>query len=396
MVAAAVRCDHGVVTGPDLLESGIPGPPSRPSGRRLGGLAAVLALVAAVVVLAARAGGDPPEQRAAPVPVVAPPTDPPVAVRQPPYVIFDVTVAGDRVHALAGACKNTRACGYRLLTYDGDRWSSTPLAVPRTADVPGRLLVTGRTVSVLDGTTPGAYVSADGGRTFRTRPARTGPPVAAVPDGLVAELGERGVGVFDPATGAWRPLARQPMTGLRSVAATGRTLRAVARQGTALVVATSTDAGRTWTRDTVTRVGYRTPELALVGAVDGSAYLVVTRPLPAGEPGVATIWHSGPAWTQSADFLQQGGSTPRFSNAVATPTGGVLLADGLTGGVLSYDTGREVLLSVPPGLPGDPQLIPYLLRTDPAGMVAALTVDGGHLLLRRSNQVSWTVVQLPA
>jgi hypothetical protein len=311
-------------------------------------------------------------------------------------VVFDVTVAGNRVHALAGVCATIRTCGYRLLTYDGDRWSSTPLAVPRTAQVPGRLLVTGRTVSILDGSKPGAYVSTDGGRTFRTRPARTGPPVAAVPPGLVAELGERGIGVFDPGTGAWRPLAAQPMTGLRSVVATGRTLRAVARQGTALVVATSTDAGRTWTRATVTRVPYRTPELALVAAPDGSAYLVVTRPLAAGEPGVAAIWHSSPTWTQSADFLQQGGSTPRFSTAVATPTGGVLLADGLTGGVLSYDTGREVLLSIPPGQAGDPPLIPYLLRTDAAGTVAALTADGGHLLLRRSTQVSWTVVPLPA
>ncbi|HEY6744211.1 MAG TPA: hypothetical protein VI357_00705 [Mycobacteriales bacterium] len=381
------------MTGPELLVSGSarpPSRPSRPSRRRLAGVAAVL--VAGVVVLAARADGDPPAPRAVPAPVVPPPAG---VVRPPPYLVFDVTVAGDRVYALARVCGKTRTCGYRLLAFASGRWTSTPLAVPRTAEVPGRLLVTGQSLAVLDGSVPGAYVSTDGGRTFRTRPARTGPPVPAVPDGLVAELGERGVGVFDPATGAWRPLATQPMTGLRSVAATGRTLRAVARQGTALVVATSTDAGRTWTRATVTRVAYRTPELALVGAADGSAYLVVTRPLAAGEPGVAAIWHSGPTWTQSADFLQQGGSTPRFSNAVATPTGGVLLADGLTGGVLAYDTGREVL-AVPPGGTGDPPLIPYLLRSDAAGTVAAVTADGGHLLLRRSTDVSWTVVPLPA
>jgi hypothetical protein len=390
VVAAADRCDHGVVTGPDLLESGSARSPSRPSRRRLTGLAAALVLIAGVVLLAARAGGDPPAIRAAPAPVAT------VVPRPPPYFVYDVSLANGHLYALAGLCVTTRTCGYRLLAWDGDRWTSTPLAVPRAAEVPGRLLVIGKYLAVLDGSTPGAYVSTDGGRTFRTRPARTGPPVDAVPAGLVAELGERGVGVFDPATGAWRALATQPMSGLRSVAATGRTVRAVARQGTALVVATSTDAGRTWTRATVTRVPYRTPELALVPDADGSADLVVTRPLAAGEPGVAAIWHSGPTWTLATDFQQQGGSTPRFSNAVATLTGGVLLADGSTGGVLAYDTGREVSLAVPPGAEGDPPLIPAILRTNGAGMVAAITADGWHVLLRLGTDVSWTVVRLPA
>lgn len=316
MAGRPAGCDDGVVTGPDLLESGSARSPSRPSRRRLTGVAAVLVLIAGVILLAARAGGDPPAVTAAPAPIAT------VAPRPAPFYVYDVSLANGRLYALAGACVATPTCGYRLLGWDGDRWTSTPLAIPRTAEVPGRVLATGRYLTVLDGSEPGAYVSTDGGRTFRTRPARTGPPLDAVPAGLVAELGERGVGVFDPATGAWRPLATQPMTGLRSVAATGRTVRAVARQGTALVVATSTDAGRTWTRATVTRVPYRTPELALVPAADGSADLVVTRPLAAGEPGVAAIWHSGPTWRLATDFQQQGGSTPRFSNAVATLTGG--------------------------------------------------------------------------
>jgi hypothetical protein len=393
MAAAADRCDHGRVTGPDLLESGSARPPSRPSRRRLGGFAAALVLAAGVTVLAARSGGDPPPPRTTPAPAVTPLV---AATRQPPYLVYDVSVAGDHVYALAGNCVTTRTCGYRLLSWDGAGWSSTPLAIPRSAELPGRLLATGRFLTVLDGSKPGAYVSTDGGRTFRVRPARTGPPIGTVPAGLVPELGDRGVGVFDPVTGLWRPLATQPMGGLRSVAATGRTVRVVARQGAALVVATSLDAGRTWTRTTVTRVAYRTPELQLVPNADGSAYLVVTRPLAAGEPGVAAIWRSGPTWTQSADFLQQGGSTPRFSNAVATPTGGVLLADGATGGVLSYDTGTEVVLAVPPGADGDPPLIPAVLRTDAAGTVAAITADGWHLLVRHSTNVSWTVLRLPA
>lgn len=379
-----------MVTGPDLLESGSARPSSRPSRRRLAGFAAALVLVAGVIVLAARAGGDPPAVRVAPAPVAT------AVPRPPPYLVYDISVDGDHVYALAGVCGTPLSCGYRLLAFDGHGWSDTPLAIPRTAAAPGRLLLTGRFLTVLDGTEPGAYVSVDGGRTFRARPGHTGAPVAAVPAGLVAELGDGGAGAFDPATGVWHPLATQPMAGLRSVAATGRTVWAVARQGTALVVATSTDAGRTWTRATVTRVAYRTPELSLVPAVDGSAYLVVTRPLAAGEPGVAAIWHSGPTWTQAADFLQQGGSTPRFTTAVATPTGGVLLADGITGGVLAYDTGREVMLAVPPGAAGDPPLIPTLLRTDAAGTVAAVTADSGHLLMRRSTEASWTVVPLPA
>jgi hypothetical protein len=390
MVAAGVRCDHGVVTGPDLLGSGSARAPAR---RRLTGWVAVAALLVGAIVLAARAGGDPPPDRAAPAPTISPLVD---FTRHPPYFLYDVTVSADRVSALAGVCVTTRTCGYRLLTWDGARWTSTPLAVPRTAELPGRLLATGRYVAVLDGSVPGAYVSADGGRTFRARPARTGPAIAAVPGGLVPELGERGVGVYDPGTGLWRPLATQPVTGIRSVAVSGRTIRVVTRQGTALVVATSTDAGRSWTRATVTRVLYRTPELQLVPSIDGTAYLVVTRPLAAGEPGVAEIWRSGPTWTRSADFLRQGGSTPRFSNAVSTPTGGVLLGDGSSGGVLTYDTGTEVRLAIPPGVNGDPPLIPAVLRTEPTGTVAAITADGWHLLLRRSTDVSWRVLQLPA
>lgn len=74
----------------------------------------------------------------------------------------------------------------------------------------------------------------------------------------------------------------------------------------------------------------------------------------------------------------------------------MLLADGSTGGVLAYDTGREVSLAVPPKLEGDPLLIPEILRTNAAGMVAAITADGWHVLLRRGTDVSWTVVRLPA
>jgi hypothetical protein len=377
------------VTGPDLLESGSARPPSRTGQRRLVGIAAVLALAATVIVLAARASGHP-EDRATPAPV---PVAAPVA-RPPNYYLYDTAVADGRVYALAGFCVGH--CGYRLLSWDGTRWSSTPMTVPASSVSPGRLLVTGRYLAVLDGTRPGAYVSTDGGRTFGARPARTGSPIAAVPTGLVADLGDGGVGVFDPASGLRRPLRTQPMPEVRSVTALGRTLYAVARDGTALVVAASTNAGRSWRRITVTRVPYRTPELALVPGMDGAAYLIVTRPLPAGEPGVVQVWrNAGPRWTRLVDYSRSISSTPKFSTAVGAPNGGILMADGAAGGQLLYDTGRSVNFQLPAGVAGDPPLIPTVLRRG-GDTVAAITADGGHLLVRHDHDAAWTVIPLPA
>ena len=96
---------------------------------------------------------------------------------------------------------------------------------------------------------------------------------------------------------------------------------AVARQGTGLVVASSTDAGGSWRRTTVVTVPYRTPELALVAGIGGSAYLVVTRTLPAGEPGVVQVWrNAGRSWTRLVDYSRSISSTPKFTTAVGVPT----------------------------------------------------------------------------
>jgi hypothetical protein len=110
---------------------------------------------------------------------------------------------------------------------------------------------------------------------------------------------------------------------------------------------------------------------------------------------VASVWRSGPTWTLVVDFGRQPGSTPKFGGAVSTPTGGLLLTDGSTGGVLTYDTGIEIALSAPPGPAGELPLIPMLLRTDATGTVAAITTDGWHLLVRHRADVTWTVVPLP-
>jgi hypothetical protein len=391
MAGTAPGCDHGEVTGPDLLESGSARPPSRsPSHRRLIGLVVALALAAGALVLASRASPDAPEpDRPAPTAVAVTPL-------RPHYYVYDVALANGKLYAVAGFCVGR--CGYRLLAWDGTSWATTPLTVPADATSPGRLLVTGardRYLAVLDGTAPGAYVSTDGGTTFGIRPGGDGAPVPAVPAGLVPELGTGGVGVFDPAAGRWHPLASQPMPGVLAVTATRTALYAAARSGSALVVATSRDAGRSWTRTTVTSVRFKTPELDLVPADNGSAYLVVTRPLPAGEPGVASVWHGGPAWTRVIDYAQAGGGTPKFTTAVTVSAGGVLLPDGSSGGQLAYDTGRTVNFYLPAGRVGDPPLVPSLLRRGTDGTVAAITADGWHVLIRHDRDVGWSVVPLP-
>jgi hypothetical protein len=131
-----------------------------------------------------------------------------------------------------------------------------------------------------------------------------------------------------------------------------------------------------------------------VPGAGGSAYLVVTRTLPAGEPGVIQVWHGGPAWTRLVDYSDSISSTPKFSTAVADPAGGILLADGTAGGQLIYDTGRSVNFYLPRGRAGDPPLIPSVLRRG-GDTTSAITADGGHLLLRRDHDVGWTVLALP-
>jgi hypothetical protein len=378
------------VTGRDVLESGSARSPTRVAVRGRAWVLAVVLLVGLAVMLAARSSGEP---AAAPARPAAAPYQAPV-VRPPDYYVYDAAVANGRVYALAGFC--VARCGYRLLTWDGRHWSSTRMTVPASSVSPGRLMVSGKYLTVLDGTGPGAYVSRDGGRSFGFRSGRTGTAVAAVPGGLVADLGAGGVGVFDPVSGVRHPLRAQPLPEVRSVTTVGRTVYAVARRGTGLVVAASTDAGRSWRRTTVVSVPYRTPELALVPGADGSAYLVVTRTLPAGEPGVVQVWrNAGRSWTRLVDYSTAINSTPRFTSAVGDPNGGILLSDGSAGGQLVYDTGRSVNFQLPAGAAGDPPLVPAVLRRG-GDTVAAITADGGHLLLRHDHDAGWTLLQLPA
>lgn len=390
MVAAAPGCDHEEVAGRDLLESGSARSPSKVALRGRGWILPIVALIGLAVVLAARSSGEP----VAPAPGLPVVPLPAPVIRPPSYYVYDAAVADGRVYALAGFCVGR--CGYRLLVWDGAHWSSTRMTVPASSVSPGRLLVSGRYVTVLDGTRPGAYVSRDGGRTFTARSGRTGAPIAAVPPGLVADLRDGAVGVFDPAGGERHPLRTQPMPDVRSVVTVGHTLYAAARQGTGLVVASSTDAGRNWRRTTVVRVPYRTPDLSLVAGTGGSTYLVVTRTLPAGDPGVVQVWRTtGRSWTRLVDYSSSISSTPKFTTAVAEPNGGILLADGSAGGQVLYDTGRSVSFQLPGGAVGDPPLIPAVLRRG-GSTVAAITADGGHLLIRHDHEAAWTVLLLPS
>jgi hypothetical protein len=44
---------------------------------------------------------------------------------------------------------------------------------------------------------------------------------------------------------------------------------------------------------------------------------------------------------------------------------------------------------------GDPPLVPTVLRRG-GSTVAAITADGGHLLIRHDHQAAWTILLLPA
>ena len=93
MVRAAPGCDHGGVTGRDLLESGSARSPSRAALRGRGWILAVVLLVGLAVVLAARSSGQP---AAAPARPPAIPLQAPV-VRPPSYFVYDAAVANGRV-----------------------------------------------------------------------------------------------------------------------------------------------------------------------------------------------------------------------------------------------------------------------------------------------------------
>jgi hypothetical protein len=53
-----------------------------------------------------------------------------------------------------------------------------------------------------------------------------------------------------------------------------------------------------------------------------------------------------------------------------------------------------VNFQLPGGAVGDPPLVPAVLRRG-GNTVAAITADGGHLLIRRDHQAAWTILRLP-
>ena len=179
------------------------------------------------------------------------------------------------------------------------------MTVPASSVSPGRLLVTGRYLAVLDGTR--ARRVRQRGRRPHVRasgPAAPAPRSPRCRPGWWPTSATAASACSTRSPAEWHPLRTQPMPHARSVA-TGRphALRrrpAGHRAGRWPAAGTPAAAGGAtpWSP-----VPYRTPELALVAGADGSAYLVVTRTLPAGEPGVVQVWRSaGRSWTRLVDY----------------------------------------------------------------------------------------------
>lgn len=376
----------------------------------MAGALGALALVVVAVALAARSEPAPREQARPTLPPYPPApglVDPGTGV-----AVLDTAVVGDLLYALVGSCADPAGappCRVRLLVRAEGRWSETALRLPPAGGgdgLPGRLVVTGtdsRYLAVLDEVRARAYVSADSGRTFADHPLRTGPPVPALPAGLLPEVSDGRLVVLDPTSGAQLPLASQPpIAGLRSVswesmsAGEAGVLRAAGQEGDTLVVAASTDGGRRWTRTELGRLPSEVPGMALVPPPFSEvAYLLVsTARDPNGPFGLTEVWRTdGPsAWTRIAP---PGARLPGYVEAVGMSDGGILITDGAGSGWRMWETGTLRPLSSPT-TDGSGLLAPVTVRRDlSSGDVVAVTADRQHLLVLPRLATQWTVERLP-
>jgi hypothetical protein len=105
------------------------------------------------------------------------------------------------------------------------------------------------------------------------------------------------------------------------------------------------------------------------------------------------------------DLLESGSARPRSRPAPRRLVGivtvvllaavAVMLAARSSGRPAAAPAPRPAPMQAPVGAAGDPPLVPAVLRRG-GDTVAAITADGGHLLLRHDHQAGWTVVPLPA
>lgn len=401
------------MSGPDVLGDA-PGPGGgqrgRPGRRALVGGAVLLVAVAAL--LAARSTPDRP-QRPVAVPTTLPPYTPApglVPETGPASVVLDAVPAGDLIYALVASCGSggTLPCGLALHALAGGRWTETPLRLPFArdgTDMAWRLVVTGpdeRYLVVFDAAHSRAHVSADAGRTFTERAVRAGAPVAAVPAGLVPDIAGGRLVVLDPVSGQLRPLATQPPVG--TVRAVGDdalvpddgVLRAAGQVDGVLVVASSSDGGRRWTRAELGRVPYELPRITLVSPPGGppAAYLLASaRRGTDGNLALGEVWRTdggSAGWTRIA---RPAARLPNYVDAVGMSDGGILVTDAASSGWRVFQDGT--LRQLPDQPESGPARLPIRLRRGGTGLLVATATDGRHLLTRERLATGWTPVRLP-
>lgn len=377
--------------------------------RRRAGLAGTLLVVATAAVVAGRTL---PESTSAP-----PAPAPGVVVPTPDRYVADVAVGTTWVYALVASCvgpETTRQCTYRLYrrSLAGGGWTATALETGQVAGAvsPARLFVTGDDlVTVLDQPTVGTvYASADGGDKVSGHALKPGPPVAAVPDGAVVDLGlcetcPGRLAVLEPRTGRLRPLATPPPLGptlaVRSVAESGGVLWVLGDGGSRLISAVSVDRGRSWRELPVG--GARAPAEITRLVSDGGlgAYLMIGRDA---RPDVldefSELWRVG-------DPTRPGAAWRQVTPAVRPRSAAGLVA-GARGLVVREDTGQlwrlepdGTMRRLPPidfdGVPVPPAVV----VTGPARLLLGIAANQADLgvptvLVSYDEGETWLVEQI--
>lgn len=257
------------------------------------------------------------------------------------------------------------------------------------------------------------WITRDGGMTWQQITIDT-QPVATVPEGVrpvdcaLVDLSTCRIGVIDPVTGRFAPLAAQPTgitvqqrwTDVINVPLDGRLwvpgLDPVTNKP---AVAASSDAGRTWHTHVFTGA------VAAVPGSDGTAGTYYLPKVAAGSGEAAYVLTYRADGIVDAHYTADGGLTWREGDTIRNPQGsaGFVTADGShivttgTGLVAGRGTGRYVPVTLPgypvdpAGYPVDPALtqvaagqatVPYLVDSD----------DGPYL---SEDGRTWRLVRLP-
>jgi hypothetical protein len=332
------------MAGPDVLSSGLDGPP--PSRRWLvAGI--VLALVLGVPALVHTARGRDPAPATAPRPR---------ATQADQSIVVSVAAGSHFAYALVAHC-GTRIlhdCDYRVHRRDlfAPGWEPTPVHVAgRTTtglDVIMRVTPEDHVLLVAGSS---MQVSADGGDTVRTVHLRQGPPVAALPAGAVlasdlCPICAYPLTVVDPATGDLRPLRSQPElggdSGQRLARADGDVVWVVQLGPAGDHTAVSADRGRTWRTVPLAAGILRADPVVLAPIPGGGAYLVGRRADDL--PDLRRV--DGPQGDWRRITVPKG---PASAYSAVVDAGGLVVGEG-TG--RAWRLGPDGRFAVLPGVPG--------------------------------------------